>query len=96
MYEILLPSVLPPTHRGKVLRFQYKLIIGLQKSSRKKMTQVVTIPFRFFNRTNIDGTRPIYDLLNPVINIRDFARVTPLGKMDLDAISPFRNSKLTQ
>ena len=89
MYEILLPAVLPPSHRGKVIRFQYKLIVGLQKSSRKKMTQVVTIPFRFFNRTNVDGSRPIYDQFNPIINIRDLARVSALDKTNFDVLSPF-------
>jgi hypothetical protein len=52
VYEILLPTVLPPSHRGKVIRFQYKLLIGIQKSVQSKVTQMVSIPFRFLNRTN--------------------------------------------
>jgi hypothetical protein len=51
-YELLLPPALPPSHRGKIIRFQYKLLIGIQRSAQIRTTQVVTIPFRFFNRTN--------------------------------------------
>ncbi|KAJ3373476.1 hypothetical protein HDU91_006877 [Kappamyces sp. JEL0680] len=52
-YEILLPSILPPSHRGKVMRFTYKLLIGIQKDALTRVSQVVSIPFRFFNRTNV-------------------------------------------
>ena len=51
-YEILLPSVLPPSHRGKVIRFQYKLEIGIQTDIMNAATRVLSVPFRFFNRTN--------------------------------------------
>ncbi|KAJ3260017.1 hypothetical protein HK103_001527 [Boothiomyces macroporosus] len=74
-YEIQLPSVLPPSHRGKLIRFTYKLIIGIQKSAVSRVTQVVTIPFRFFNRTNNDGSRPVFEILNPVISNKDESRV---------------------
>jgi hypothetical protein len=47
-------SVLPPSHRGRVIRFQYKLLIGVQKDMNSRKTQVLSIPFRFFNRT--EGT----------------------------------------
>jgi hypothetical protein len=55
VYEILLPTVLPPSHRGKVIKFQYKLLIGIQKNLFSKVTQMVSIPFRFLNRTNRNG-----------------------------------------
>ncbi|KAJ3273939.1 hypothetical protein HDV01_003770 [Terramyces sp. JEL0728] len=74
-YEIQLPSVLPPSHRGKLIRFTYKLIIGIQKSAVSRVTQVVTIPFRFFNRTNYDGSRPVFEILNPVISNKDESKV---------------------
>ncbi|KAJ3311192.1 hypothetical protein HDV04_004196 [Boothiomyces sp. JEL0838] len=74
-YEIQLPSVLPPSHRGKLIRFTYKLIIGIQKSAVSRVTQVVTIPFRFFNRTNNDGSRPVFEILNPVISNKDESRI---------------------
>ncbi|KAJ3318184.1 hypothetical protein HDV06_000771 [Boothiomyces sp. JEL0866] len=74
-YEIQLPSVLPPSHRGKLIRFTYKLIIGIQKSAVSRITQVVTIPFRFFNRTNNDGSRPVFEILNPVISNKDESKV---------------------
>lgn len=91
-YEILLPSVLPPSHRGKVIRFQYKLVIGVQRDVRNKVTQVFSIPFRFFNRTNADGSRPVFEVLNPVVCTKDEALVT---KVTLDQASPVVTSYLT-
>ncbi|KAJ3305446.1 hypothetical protein HDV03_001540 [Kappamyces sp. JEL0829] len=78
-YEILLPSILPPSHRGKVMRFTYKLLIGIQKDALTRVSQVVSIPFRFFNRTNADGTRPVFEIQTPVISVKDQAHVTSWG-----------------
>jgi hypothetical protein len=78
VYELLLPSVLPPSHRGKVVKFQYKLLIGIQKNMKTKVSKVISIPFRFLNRTNADGSRPIYEILNPVIQIKDNAKISEL------------------
>ncbi|KAJ8326714.1 Golgi membrane exchange factor (Ric1p-Rgp1p) subunit [Batrachochytrium dendrobatidis] len=77
-YEIFIPSVLPPSHRGKVIRFNYKLIVGIQRSGKIRQSQIISIPFRLFNRTNSDGTRPIYEIMNPVIINKDESVVTPL------------------
>lgn len=52
-YEIDLPSVLPPSHRGRVIRFTYKLIIGVHRTGGSMQSQIFQIPFRIFNR--IDG-----------------------------------------
>ena len=96
-YELLLPAGLPPSYRGninllllgKVIRFQYKLIIGIQKDIFKKVTQIVAIPFRFFNRTNQDGSRAVFDLLSPIIHTKDQAQVTISGQ---DPLSPLPTS----
>ena len=50
-YDILLPAQLPPSYRGKVVRFSYKLVIGVQKTVMGD-TQIITVPFRVFSRTN--------------------------------------------
>lgn len=53
LYEIMLPFALPPTHRGRVIRFFYKLMIGVQLGTGpSSQTQIISIPFRIFNRTN--------------------------------------------
>ncbi|KAI8930293.1 Rgp1-domain-containing protein [Entophlyctis helioformis] len=74
-YEILLPAVLPPSHRGKIARFFYKLIVGIQRNGRIRQSQIISIPFRLFNRTNANGTRPVYEVMNPVIVNKDDATV---------------------
>ncbi|KAI8899517.1 Rgp1-domain-containing protein, partial [Globomyces pollinis-pini] len=89
-YEILLPPVLPPSHKGRAIRFTYRLLIGVQKNARSRTTQVISVPFRFFNRTNTDGTRPVYEILNPVINNKDDAIVTAeIKSKEFDIPSPF-------
>lgn len=70
-YQIMLPSGLPPSHRGKACRIVYKLLIGIGKENTK--TKVVSIPFRLFNRTEVDGTREIYEVLQPCVTTRDEA-----------------------
>jgi hypothetical protein len=51
-YQIVLPATLPPSHRGKVCRIVYKLLIGVQKDALQKKNNVISIPFRIFNRTD--------------------------------------------
>ena len=51
-YELILPSVLPPSYGGKVLRISYKLVVGVQKTDMTQKSFMVKIPFRLFNRTN--------------------------------------------
>ncbi|KAH9257433.1 hypothetical protein BASA84_000755 [Batrachochytrium salamandrivorans] len=75
-YEILLPSILPPSHRGKVARFFYKLIVGIQRSGKIRQSQIISIPFRLFNRTNFNGTRPVYEVMSPVVVNKDESIVT--------------------
>lgn len=55
-YKLKLPKNLPPTYRGKTMRFNYYLVIGSQRSSPSKTVgaqgQVVQIPFRVFNHVS--------------------------------------------
>lgn len=60
-YELILPSVLPPSYGGKVLRISYKLVVGVQKTDMTQKSFVVKIPFRLFNRTN--GVFYSFDLM---------------------------------
>nr|KAJ3421987.1 hypothetical protein HK105_001612 [Polyrhizophydium stewartii] len=78
-YEIMLPAVLPPSHRGRVVRFFYKLIVGIQRSGKSRQSQIISIPFRVFNRTNYNGSRPVYEIMNPVIVNKDEATVTAVA-----------------
>ena len=74
-YELDIPKNLPPSHRGKICIIVYKLVIGIQKDAHRRKTKVFSIPFRLFNRTESDGSRPVYEVLNPAIYTRDEAQV---------------------
>lgn len=80
-YKIQLPNDIPPSHRGKAIRFNYYLMVGTQrapssmKPSLPTQGQVVQIRFRVLNHVSEDGSRPIYDLMNPVIQYKDEAIV---------------------
>nr|CAG8559368.1 2146_t:CDS:2 [Entrophospora candida] len=62
-YESRLPNDLPPTHRGKAIKFYYNLIIGTHRGSS-------------FLLIKEDGSRPVYDLMNPVVIYKDEAVIT--------------------
>ncbi|CAG8449960.1 3265_t:CDS:10 [Ambispora leptoticha] len=75
-YETKLPNDLPPTHRGKAIRFHYNLIIGTHRGGMNHQSHIVQLPFRVFNHVSEDGTRPVYDLMNPLIIYKDEAIIT--------------------
>ncbi|KAJ3217670.1 hypothetical protein HDU67_007493 [Dinochytrium kinnereticum] len=79
-YELKLPSELPPTHRGKIIRFSYKLIVGIQRSGTSKRSQVIQLPFRLFGKVEGDGSKIVYEILNPVIINTEEAIITPIEK----------------
>ncbi|KAG1607339.1 hypothetical protein G6F46_012369 [Rhizopus delemar] len=69
-YKIPLPHDIPPSHRGKAVRFNYYLVVGAQRAtsnSKVNQGQVAQIRFRVLNHVSENGSRPIYDLMNPVI-----------------------------
>ncbi|PHZ08310.1 Rgp1-domain-containing protein [Rhizopus microsporus ATCC 52813] len=76
-YKVKLPNDIPPSHRGKAIRFNYYLVVGAQRASQSKFNQgqVAQIRFRVLNHVAQDGSRPIYDLMNPVIVVKDEAIV---------------------
>ena len=46
-FEAILPPVVPPSHRGRAFRIQYRLILGIQKSIYDK-PHFIHLPFRVF------------------------------------------------
>ncbi|KAI8839901.1 Rgp1-domain-containing protein [Chytridium lagenaria] len=72
------PPELPPTHRGKIIRFSYKLIVGIQRTGTSKRSQVIQLPFRVFGRVEGDGSKIVYEILNPVIVNTEEAVITPV------------------
>ncbi|GJJ73751.1 RAB6A-GEF complex partner protein 2 [Entomortierella parvispora] len=72
-YQIELPADLPPSHRGKTIRFSYNLVLGVQRGSVHTPAKSVQLPFRLYNNISELGTRPVYDLMSPVILHKDTA-----------------------
>ncbi|SAM02517.1 hypothetical protein [Absidia glauca] len=78
-YKLRLPNDLPPSHRGKSIRFNYYLVVGTQRAGRangmQQQGQVFQLRFRVLNHVSEDGSVPIYDLMNPVVMYKDEAQV---------------------
>ncbi|KAF9999611.1 hypothetical protein BGZ65_005060 [Modicella reniformis] len=90
-YQIELPTDLPPSHRGKTIRFAYHLVVGVQRGSVHTPAKSVQLPFRLYNNISEQGTRPVYDLMSPVILHKDTAISGVLGQeraLDKSSKSP--------
>ncbi|TPX32710.1 hypothetical protein SmJEL517_g04247 [Synchytrium microbalum] len=74
-YEIKLPSSLPPSHRGKLIRISYKLLVGIQRFGGGRRNQIIQLPFRLFGSVEEDGVRSLFDLLTPVVKTKDEATI---------------------
>ncbi|RFU29366.1 hypothetical protein B7463_g6955, partial [Scytalidium lignicola] len=79
-YSFKLPRGLPPSHRGRVIKISYKLIIGIQRPGGAKEQQLrsVDIPFRVLGSVNSYGELLGHDLMSPYIILRDQAEVQSL------------------
>ncbi|KNE69851.1 hypothetical protein AMAG_14379 [Allomyces macrogynus ATCC 38327] len=75
-FRTLLPLSLPPTHRGKLFRVTYRLVIHIQP--RHHAPILLHAPFRVFSALEDDGQSPVHDLLNPIVHARDTADVVDL------------------
>ncbi|KAI8391357.1 Rgp1-domain-containing protein [Radiomyces spectabilis] len=99
-YKLKLPNDIPPTHRGKSIRFNYYLIIGTQRSNARPgmqpQGQVVQIRFRVLNHVCEDGSRPIYDLMNPVVWYKDEAAIQSFGETDKKPKAPHKPRNKTE
>lgn len=81
-YTLRLPRGLPPTHKGKVLKISYSLVIGTQRAggSREQQVRSVEIPFRVLGSVNSYGEILGHDLMTPYILLKDEAIVKAVGK----------------
>ncbi|KAF8460229.1 Rgp1-domain-containing protein [Kalaharituber pfeilii] len=77
-FSFPLPKGLPPSHRGKAIKVNYVLKIGTQRSGKGvQQPKVVEIPFRVFPHVDSNGAFQTHDLLQPIILLKDEAKVTP-------------------
>ncbi|OZJ05190.1 hypothetical protein BZG36_02424 [Bifiguratus adelaidae] len=79
-YKLHLPNDLPPTHRGKAIRFHYNLVLTIQWGLSPNQIRSTNLPVRIFNHVSSDGSHPVYDLMNPIMMTNDPATTTPLGE----------------
>ncbi|PHH58923.1 hypothetical protein CDD81_4083 [Ophiocordyceps australis] len=79
-YSFSLPRGLPPSHKGKAIKFSYSLVIGTQRAGGAKEQNVrcVEIPFRVLGSVNGYGEILGHDLMNPHVLLRDEAKVKSL------------------
>ncbi|KAF9148050.1 hypothetical protein BG015_010241 [Linnemannia schmuckeri] len=94
-YQIELPSNLPPSHRGKTIRFAYNLVLGVQRGSVHTPAKSVQLPFRLYNNISELGTRPVYDMMSPVIWHKDTA-ISHLVGQGRQTEKPVTNPKLAR
>ncbi|KAF9242341.1 Rgp1-domain-containing protein [Melanogaster broomeanus] len=83
-YTLLLPENLPPTFRGRSLKFSYELVIGTCRAGASAMrsssslgptgansiSRVMKVPIRVYNNVIVGKTQRPYDLLCPVAKRR--------------------------
>ncbi|KAF8168504.1 Rgp1-domain-containing protein [Crassisporium funariophilum] len=73
-YTIVLPDNLPPTYKGKSLKFSYELIVGTCRAgssggggvSANSISRVMKVPIRLYNHVAVGRTLKPYDILWPV------------------------------
>ncbi|KAF9352376.1 hypothetical protein BGX34_012180 [Mortierella sp. NVP85] len=94
-YQIELPEDLPPSYRGKTIRFAYHLVIGVQRGSVHTPAKNVQLPFRLYNTISEQGVRPTYDLMSPVILHKDTAISGILGQ-ERHSQKPSESAKLAR
>ncbi|KAI0307460.1 Rgp1-domain-containing protein [Multifurca ochricompacta] len=65
-YTVNLPSNLPPTYRGRTIRFSYNLSIGACRATEgtpSSQSRVMKVPIRVYNHVSVDQPSRWYDLL---------------------------------
>ncbi|TKA67317.1 hypothetical protein B0A55_09070 [Friedmanniomyces simplex] len=84
-YRFALPRGLPPSHRGRALKVQYHLSIGVQRPGGQVLKHV-EVPFRVLGSYNARGETLGHDLMSPYILLQDAARTASITR---NAQSPF-------
>ncbi|OAX37755.1 Rgp1-domain-containing protein [Rhizopogon vinicolor AM-OR11-026] len=83
-YTLPLPSTLPPTFRGRMMRFSYELSVGTcrrgdgEGGSAVTVSRVMKVPIRVYNWVSLSKPQHPYDLLAPMRK-PDAGKVLDLG-----------------
>ncbi|CAG8606251.1 14302_t:CDS:2 [Racocetra persica] len=81
-YETRLPTDLPPTHRGKAIRFNYNLIIGTHRGGLNQQSHIVQLPFRVFNFVSDNKREEFIDYVTKLVQCSDGADLDIDNKRD--------------
>ncbi|KAJ7470483.1 Rgp1-domain-containing protein, partial [Mycena latifolia] len=80
-YSLLLPAHLPPTFKGRTLRFSYELVVGACRAAAggSSVSRVMKVPIRVYNNVAVGRPARPYDLLWPVARRIATPASTPTG-----------------
>ncbi|THV95945.1 Rgp1-domain-containing protein [Aureobasidium pullulans] len=73
-YRFRLPRGLPPSHKGRAIKVQYHLTLGIQRPGGKQQVKHIEIPFRVLGSVNHQGETLGHDLMSPYVLLSDKAR----------------------
>ncbi|KAG1814344.1 Rgp1-domain-containing protein [Suillus subaureus] len=103
-YTLPLPSTLPPTFRGRMIRFSYELVVGTCRRGDSSggtatsvgvtVSRVMKVPIRVYNWVSVSKPQRPYDLLLPV-RTRGGGKVIDLGSASGDAKKGLSSSSST-
>ncbi|CAK7269058.1 Golgi membrane exchange factor (Ric1p-Rgp1p) subunit [Sporothrix epigloea] len=84
-YVFPLPKGLPPTHRGKVMKISYSLVIGTQRpgTSKEQRVKSIDFPFRVLGSVNGHGEILGHDLMCPYSPETNVATVRTVSEKEL-------------
>jgi len=83
-YRFMLPRGLPPSHRGRAIKVNYHLTIGVQRPGAPAVKRI-EIPFRVLGSYNSRGETLGHDLMSPYVFMQDVARTESLTS---DSLAP--------
>ena len=71
-YRFSMPRGLPPSHKGRVIKVEYHLVLGVQRPSGQVMNRA-EVPFRVLGSYNASGENLIHNLVMPYVLLHDAA-----------------------
>jgi len=80
-YKFKIPTGLPPSHKGRSIKVQYNLRLGVQRSGKLNEQQnmkFIEIPFRVLGSVSNDGEILGHNLMSPYIMLRDNSKTSLL------------------
>ncbi|KAL5534971.1 RGP1 [Sanghuangporus sanghuang] len=102
-YSLPLPSTLPPTYRGRNIKFAYHLSVGVCRSTpgpspsspggKGSTSQVMRVPIRVYNHVDVSGVQSAYDLLWPILHPPSKEQMAQVREISTSSASGRKESK---